>query len=202
MPTPLRVRQALRSATADWHDRVDRAFSRFDLGDRASYGRFLMAQAGAHLAVEAALESGDVASVLADWPARRRSQLIRNDLAALGLSAPRAVAIPGFEGVPALLGAVYVLEGSRLGGALLKRSVPADFPTSFLGAGNAGAWRRLLEALEEKVRTEDETTAATSAACRVFTLFEGAALGAQKPDPLENAARAPVELPGSHQGVD
>jgi heme oxygenase len=175
MPTPFRVRQALRSATADWHDRVDRAFSSFDLTDASSYGRFLLAQAGAHIAVDAALEAGGVAAALDDWPERRRAHLLRDDLAALGLALPDVAAIPAFDGTPAMFGAVYVLEGSRLGGALLKRSVSPDLPASFLGAGDSAAWRRLLDLLDDKVRTADETTAATNAACRVFMLFERAA---------------------------
>lgn len=179
MATPFRVRQALRSATTDWHDRVDRAFSQFDLTDRASYGRFLLAQAGAHIAVEAALEAGGVAAVLDDWPDRRRAHLLRADLAALGLAPADVAPIPPFDGTAALLGAVYVLEGSRLGGALLKRSVPTDLPASFLGAGDSRAWRRLLDVLDEKVGTADETTAATNAACRVFMLFERAAISSE-----------------------
>ena len=175
MPTPFRVRQALRSATADWHDRVDRAFSSFDLSDRGSYGRFLAAQAGAHIAVETALDAGNAGSVLADWPDRRRAQLLRDDLAALGVDVPHVTPIAPFEGAAATLGAVYVLEGSRLGGALLRRSVPAGYPTTFLGAGDPAGWRRLLDILDQKVRTADETSAATNAACRVFMLFERAA---------------------------
>lgn len=166
------VRQALRAATGGSHTRVDAAFSGFDLGDRQGYGRFLSAQAAAHIAVETALEQSGIASVLADWPGRRRADLLRSDLAALGLSVPPLDDLPGFDGTPAMLGAVYVLEGSRLGGALLRRSVPADLPVTFLGASDPAAWRRLLALLDEQVETDDDVERATNAALRVFTLFE------------------------------
>jgi heme oxygenase len=172
MARQFNVRQALRTATGGSHERVDAAFSGFDLADRRSYGRFLTAQAAAHIAVEAALERDGVATVLLDWPARRRADLLREDLAALGLPVPPAVAQPAFEGAAAMLGAVYVLEGSRLGGALLRRSVPDDLPRAFLGAGDPAAWRRLLEILDERIREDEDVARATNAALRVFSLFE------------------------------
>ncbi|MDO9489772.1 MAG: biliverdin-producing heme oxygenase [Sphingomonadaceae bacterium] len=166
------VRQALRTATGDSHERVDAAFSGFDLSDHTSYGRFLSAQAAAHIPVEAALEQSGIASVLPDWPSRQRADLLRADLAALGLSPPAAGALPAFDTAAEMLGAVYVLEGSRLGGALLRRSVPADLPCSFLGAGDSAAWRRLLEVLDLQVRDVGDIDRATNGALRVFSLFE------------------------------
>lgn len=172
MADEFRVRQALRAATSGSHERVDGTFGQFDLSDREGYGRFLMAQAVAYLAVEAALDAGGVGSVIPDWAARRRSHLIAQDLAALGLSAPRTDEPVLFEGTASMLGATYVLEGSRLGGALLKRSVPAGFPSGFLDAANPGAWRTLLELLEEQIDSDDDVASATNAARRVFNLFE------------------------------
>lgn len=166
------VRQALRAATGGSHARVDAAFSGFDLSDRAGYGRFLGAQAAAHLAVEAALEASGVEAVLPDWPRRRRADLLRGDLAALGLPAPPVEALAGFDGPAAVLGAVYVLEGSRLGGALLRRSVPAELPCAFLGASDPAAWRGLLAQLDAQVTSGNDVERATNAALRVFTLFE------------------------------
>ncbi len=166
------VRQRLRSETAGWHDRVDAVFTRFDLSDAVSYGRFLTAQAMAHLAVEAALDAAGVAAVLPDWPDRQRAPLLRSDLAALGLATPPLRPFSVLDGAAALLGAAYVLEGSRLGGALLRRSVPAALPTQFLGASDSAAWRRLLDALDRHVTTAEDVAAATISARQVFSLFE------------------------------
>ena len=52
----MKVRAALRAATADCHKRVDTAFSRFDLATEDGYRRFLLAQAQAFLPIEAALD--------------------------------------------------------------------------------------------------------------------------------------------------
>ena len=56
-----------------------------------------------------------------------------------------AMPAPNFSGLPALLGGLYVIEGSRLGGALLKRGLPAGTSARFLNApAEPGAWRRLI----------------------------------------------------------
>ena len=49
------ARASLRAGTAGYHDRVDRLFSQVDFADREGYGRFLTAQAAAHLTAESAL---------------------------------------------------------------------------------------------------------------------------------------------------
>ena len=166
------ARFILRDATADWHARVDALFSHADLTDRDSYGRFLSAQAAAHLPVERALEDGGIGDLLADWSDRRRAALIRADLAALGFPLPSPEATPLLAGVPALLGAAYVLEGSRLGGALLARSVAPGLPASFLSAARPAAWRDMVATLDARLRTREDIDAAISAACDVFALFE------------------------------
>lgn len=163
---------ALRSATADQHDRVDALFSRADLTARGGYAQFLAAQADAHLAVEDALDRSDAAAVLPDWPERRRAALLRADLAELGEAPPPLAQVALFDTPAAVLGAVYVLEGSRLGGRLLQRSVPADLPTRFLGASNPAAWRALLTLLDERLTDDHERRAAIQAATNVFQLFQ------------------------------
>lgn len=167
--------RALRLATAGHHDRVDRLFSRPDLTDRRSYGQFLLSQARAYLPVEEALTRAGAAAVLADWPTRQRADLLRADLAALGLATPTADAQVAFESPEAILGGVYVLEGSRLGGTLLRRQVPPELPATFLGASDPAAWRRLLALLEERLVTVAQRKAAIAAARNVFTAFEAAA---------------------------
>lgn len=174
MLSPVSARTALRRGTADHHDQVDAIFSRVDLGDRASYGRFLQAQAAAYLPVEAALTRDGAGMVLGDWPQRQRGDLLGGDLAALGIAPPPAAGTIGFASPAAILGGVYVLEGSRLGGTMLARSVPADFPRRFLDAASPTAWRSLIVLLEEQLSSPSDRQIAINAACEVFLLFERA----------------------------
>ena len=173
----MKARAALRAATAEEHKRVDAAFSRFDLGGEAGYRDFLLAQAEAFLPVEAALDKAGAEAVLPDWPLRRRGQLLRADLAALDVTAPEPFsALPIVSGKAPMLGAVYVLEGSRLGGTVLKRTVPGHFPRRFLEARQAaGSWRTLLKTLDDFLIRPGDLDAAIQAAKEIFARFEGAA---------------------------
>ncbi len=175
MTPPATARAALRAATAGHHRRVDAAFSTAALGEAASYAAFLRAQAAAHLPVEDALAAGGIAAIVPDWAARRRSGLLRDDLAALGCAVPVAAGTIRLDGAAALLGALYVLEGSRLGGTLLRRSVAPGLPARFLGGGDSAAWRSLLALLDERLTTDAARGDAIAAAGAVFDLFETAA---------------------------
>lgn len=166
------ARAALRAATHDQHERVDRLFSHVRLDDRLEYGDFLGAQAAAHIPVERALADGGIAAIVPDWTARQRADLVRADLATLGLAVPEPAGTIVFAGEAALLGGLYVLEGSRLGGTMLKRSVPSDFPTRFLGGVDSSAWQTLLQMLDAHLDTALKRSVALTAACNVFALFE------------------------------
>jgi heme oxygenase len=169
------VRQALRAATAGHHERVDAIFGTFDLARLEDYGRFLLAQASAFLPLEAELDRQNVAAVVADWPLRRRAAHLRSDLSDLGLEIPTEMRVAALADTGAQLGTIYVLEGSRLGGAFLKRSLPADRPQSFLGASRVpGAWPKLLEILDENLYGSVRIGLACDAAQAAFALFEAA----------------------------
>jgi heme oxygenase len=169
------VRARLREATRREHDAVDALFSRFDLADAAGYAAFLALQAAAHAPVEAALDRAGAAAVLDDWPARRRAHLLLADLADLGADARPPVPAPAFDTAPALLGGLYVLEGSRLGGAVLRRRLPAAAPARFLAAAAPqGSWGRLLALLETKLHRQADLAEAVAAARAVFRCFERA----------------------------
>lgn len=171
---PLSAAQALRRATAPAHDEVDALFSRFDLGEPAGYRAFLLAQAKAHLPVEAALDAADAERVIADWPQRRRAALLRADLADLD-AAPEPGPAPTPADAAEVAGMAYVIEGSRLGGALLRRSVAPGLPVRFLSApAEPGAWRALLLRLDALLGGEAELARATAAARGVFALFAAA----------------------------
>jgi heme oxygenase len=166
------VRAQLRAATTEAHDRVDAVFSRFELTSRADYARFLHAQGGALIALERALDAGIAPHLPIGWAERRRSAALLRDLAGLGAPAPDVDTLPAIERAEDALGTIYVLEGSRLGGAVLKRSVAADLPAEFLAPGDSGRWRALLDALERSLETEAQREAAVAAARRAFDTFE------------------------------
>jgi len=169
------ARQELRNATADHHQRVDSIFGRFNLGDRDQYGRFLLAQACAYLPLEAELDRQGIAAVVPDWPIRRRSALLLADLSELGIDVPAAMCVASLEEPAAQLGTIYVLEGSRLGGAFLKRLLPAGTPQGFLAAPQTpGAWAKLLEILDESLYGPVRIGLARDAARAAFLLFEAA----------------------------
>lgn len=167
------ARAALRAATAEDHERVDRLFSGFDLSNLDGYRLFLTAQAAAHVPVEAALDAAGVEALMPDWPARKRSHLLEGDLAELGAALPAPVEAPHLPDAAAMMGALYVLEGSRLGGAVLKRSLPPQAPMRFLAAEQApGAWRKLLAKLDESLYQPALVEAASQTARLVFRRFE------------------------------
>ena len=161
---------ALRAATGPDHDIVDAAYGAFDLTDRASYAAFLHAHARALPAAERALTA---IPGLPDFPLR--TPLLAADLAALGtpLPPPLAFALP--HGEAAGWGALYVMEGSRLGGIMLARSVPAGMPAAYLGARHAsGAWRNLLAAIDAAATSDAWIDAAITGARATFDLYRRA----------------------------
>jgi heme oxygenase len=167
------ARGALRNALRLDHDRVDAAFGGFDLADRASYTAFLRAHARALFAVEQALGTAPA------WPAwRPRADLLRADLEVLGEAAPAAFADPLPTSGAAAWGMTYVLEGSRLGGQLLRQRACPGLPLAYLAASHLpGEWRDFTTSLDERFAGSnvDDFEEAKRAARQVFLLFERAA---------------------------
>ena len=141
--TPIQSR--LRKATAGNHVAVDLEFSRYDLEDIASYGEFLEAHARALGCLEAKLTK-DRAS-LPTWSPRMHH--LEADLQTLGLPLPTPLLLKGDFSGPMMHGLLYVVEGSRLGSAVLSRRVAPAFPSTFLRAVHAqGEWQSLVTALD------------------------------------------------------
>ena len=178
---PSSLRSILKAATATEHAKLDAMLGAYDLAVLADYRRFLEINAAALLPLESALVAAGVRDLVPDWDRRARSRAILADLAAIRGSA-RPFDPPIFTDRPAMLGTLYVLEGSRLGAAyLLKRIDRTADPrvraaTAFLGHG-AGqhlwpAFLALLESHAVEISDDDEITVP---ACRAFDLFAMAA---------------------------
>lgn len=170
------ARAALKAATREAHDRVDAAFAAHDLGERASYGDFLRRHAAALAPLEQSLDAAGARDLIEAWDEHRRAPLLAADLAQLGLTAPPSITAPAFASDARIAGGLYVLEGSRLGGAVLCRSVPPAFPVAFLSAAQSpGRWTHFIASLDQLLYERRQLDSAIAAALESFALFERAA---------------------------
>lgn len=178
------LRSVLKDATADEHTRLDTKLGAFDLCTVSGYRRFLEINAAALLPLEQALLRAGVRDVLPDWDDRARTEAILSDLSRLG-GTPRLLAAPALTDLAAMLGTLYVLEGSRLGAAYLLRQVrQCSDPvisgnTAFLshGAGRP-LWPGFLAVLESHAADIIDEADIVLPARRAFALFEQAAMPA------------------------
>lgn len=160
----------LRAKTASLHDAVDAAFGGYDLTDAASYRGFLEAHA------RALPEAESLAAAV--WRAiRPRSPLLEADLRALGASSALPAPVAQEAG-PRHWGALYVVEGSRLGGGFLAKRVAPDLPTAYLSAiHQPGEWRAIRHAVDKAAADRDAEWMAqmVAGAEATFRLYQAAA---------------------------
>lgn len=167
--------QRLRSETRAAHERVDARFASLDLKNLDDYRRFVGLHAAAFLPVERALTEAGAARLVPDWDAMRRTPELVADLEALGMAIPADTGGPTFPDEASMLGGIYVLEGSRLGGAVLRKTVDPAFPHRFLAHPQPpGRWRGLVALLERNLYESVQVDSAVKAALGVFAYFEQA----------------------------
>ncbi len=124
-------------------------------------------------------------SVLPDWPTRRKAHAILLDLEALGQpnTLPRlATGLPGIGTLPQAMGALYVLEGSTLGGRgitkmLLKNEAVGLQPQHlqfFAGYGERTGpmWTHFVNVLNSFCFTEEEGEQMVQSANETFYFFK------------------------------
>lgn len=170
------ARFLLRDETRAAHEALDAHFSRLDLSDEADYRAFLTAHAAAFIPVEQALEKAGAGEIFPQWPAMRRGHLLREDLAELGRVLPPADSAPVIDTQAEIVGALYVLEGSRLGGNVLRGQVGKDFPIRFLSQNAALRWPDFVTEIERMLEGDVDRSQAVASANRIFDYFLRAAL--------------------------
>lgn len=145
-----------------------------------------MGNAAALIPLEEALESSGAADVLDDWRQRSRREAISDDLAKLGAS-PEPMAVSWTFEPCEIFGALYVLEGSRLGAKfLLSRIASSSSPVvreacAYLRHGATKPfWPSFVERLEEQRFSAEQEQKLVWSAVRSFSLFETAAAAASK----------------------
>lgn len=170
------VRFSLRDATHDRHEALDAHFAALDFEKREDYAAFLTAQAAAILPYEQALDHAGAAQVIPEFEASRRAPALLADLDALAVALPDPIAIQPLLGEPDILGASYVLEGSRLGAKMLVRGVADGLPTAFLSHQGGIGWKKFVALLEQKLASPVDRAVAERAALRTFDDFTRAAM--------------------------
>jgi heme oxygenase len=135
---------------------------------------------GFHRAFEEAMErASQIVDIGVDFAKRRRSLLIERDLLSLGVDQERIDRLPLCARLrppkdeATALGALYVVEGSTLGGAQIAvklARVACDSRRFFLGYGddNARMWRAFLNRLE----LSPDAISTVAAARATFEAFE------------------------------
>jgi heme oxygenase len=179
------TRAALRAATEAVHQRLHglsdfRALAEGRIGS-AAYVALLRRMLGFHAPLESRLAAVAGLDRFVDVAARRRAHLLRADLRWLGAGENVALApLPEFEDVAEALGALYVAEGSTLGGRQLARGLDAMLPPGehgrrfLLGHGDrhGAMWRACCEAIERCGADAGARATMIGSAVATFAAFE------------------------------
>ncbi len=120
--------ERLKTETREAHDRIENAIN-LDrrIASRGAYRDLLIRFYGFHRAWED--EAAPMAPDRAFFQSRRKAQLLARDLEALGLKSEDIIGLPQCRPLmplpapEAVLGSMYVVEGSTLGGAVIARQV-------------------------------------------------------------------------------
>lgn len=170
----------IREATRTSHGRLDVALSRLDLAIPVYYEGFLRSQAEALFPIEAALEAGGIERHIPDWQLRVRTPALTRDLETLGIAC-NPLPMPDFKSSAEMLGAVYVLEASRMGERVMLARL-AEHPDS--EAMNATAylrhgfgkrfWPSFLTLLENHSAAQANPAGVVRGAQIAFAMFEDA----------------------------
>ncbi|OAN52187.1 hypothetical protein A6A04_00325 [Paramagnetospirillum marisnigri] len=112
---------------------------------------------------------------------RPRLPLLLDGLAVLGAAATAAdIPAPVLDHDDARLGALYVIEGSSMGGQMIHQQLSARHPAAALavflphGDGAGEAWRAFRAALDTRLTRPEALERATAAAIATFRMFHQA----------------------------
>ncbi|GAA4332771.1 biliverdin-producing heme oxygenase [Flaviaesturariibacter amylovorans] len=147
-----------------------------------AYAQLLRTFYGFYAPLETAIESVLPGNLLPDLAGRRKAALLLGDLQAIGQPAEHIplCAPPPLESPAAAFGALYVLEGSTLGGRFIVRMISTALPdlpesalTFFRGYGpdTGPMWLRFQAALSNW-GTQNDPAPAVDAANRTFETFD------------------------------
>jgi heme oxygenase len=170
----------IRDETAEWHSRIETLVPVFDAGFTISdYRRLLERFYGFYRTFEPTV--GRIAGlprILPDWMERQKSPWLEADLLYLGSrpadlpGLPVCSRLPRLNDLSSAMGALYVIEGSTLGGQIICRHLaeslgvlPEKGAAFFAGHGNATGtkWKTFTRALAGMTTAHNEDVIVQSA---------------------------------------
>jgi heme oxygenase len=177
--------QNLKLATADVHDNVDKTIMAQDpFANTQNYLDFLRLQFYFLRDVSALYEHSELLALIPDLTSRRRLSLLEQDFEDLAATLPAAYLQPFVTintDVATALGWLYVVEGSKVGAAMLGKQVQAklnfnaEHGARYLtgpGAGRGSAWRELVQLIDSVELNKQQEQALIEGARQAFTRFQ------------------------------
>lgn len=182
------IRDIVSEATQTSHQRLDLAISWLDLSRPRSYAGFLRGQAEALFPIETALQRGGIEAHIPDWQQRVRTPALEHDLAVMDVACD-PLPVPEFKTTTELLGALYVLEASRMGERIILARLAHEpeseslAATAYLRHGfGKRFWPTFLAVLENHPSARADTAGVIEGAQIAFGMFESALI------PIANVA--------------
>lgn len=170
-------REYLRHRTISSHEHLDALISARISADLKGYADLLMIHAAIVPHLEMQLRDCPILADLPDRARRWRAERLRRDVKALGLRFPEQ-SILTFDGNGlAPIGLSYVLEGSRLGSALMARKYTGrlgkDLPMAFLRHGERPPlWSSFVTWLDGRRWSATQLEEIVAAAQSLFEAYE------------------------------
>jgi len=180
--------QNLRKHTAVSHKKLEENYlSKMILNERVTlidYQNYLSALYGVTLGCENSVFP-HIKHIITDLDQRYRSQLIAQDLLATGFSAQQIAALPvyrfAFSSAASYLGAMYVLEGSTLGGRVLYKHInktlgltPENGCGYFWGYGEQTGtmWKSFISSFTQFALETGQSADIMEGAVNTFTIID------------------------------
>lgn len=181
----------LKAATVGAHARLERTVAVFErVASRSGYSALIARFYGLYEPLEERLAAAvDWTAQRYDFDARRKTPLLARDLLALPRGADRVAtaarceALPDVSSLSRVLGCLYVLEGSTLGGQMIARELQrrhgmtsgsgAAFFSSY-GSAVGPQWRAFQAWAETQARamSDNEQTVIVTAAVKTFDCMQ------------------------------
>jgi heme oxygenase (biliverdin-IX-beta and delta-forming) len=173
--------ERLREATADSHQQLEEKLFPFikTINSHKEYGKLLNAFYGYIFPVQERIAAHIDHNIVPDMDQRRNAALITGDLLTISIKPDHqfAVDLPAIDDHASAIGALYVLEGSTLGGKIISKTISERLGKtegfSFFrgyGAETGPRWKKFTQYLEHDQHIPDAEIIANSAV-KTFTLF-------------------------------